>query len=381
MNAIFSAPMRVGFGINLLARGLSTKQFDGIAVYTQALQAHLSELHDIQIKPLLFGSTWPSPENALIRTRYSAPSSMALSLITGRTPGVKHLDNELDLYHSTDHHILLSKKFPTVVTLHDVFPWSFPSPGMVARIKRDALAHGARRAQCIVTHSNFCAEEISKTLLINRGKIFVAPCGVDAEFFESFSELQKQEACHRYSLQPGFFLFIGTLQIRKNIVRILDAYSSLPHKIQNKRALVFIGSSKIGEESVSDAVEKASQEMNVRWLGRLNSLETRILLQSARALVFPSLYEGFGLPIIEAFASGTPVITSNTTSLPEVAGNCALLVDPYSIDEIANAMLMISSDEDMHKSLSLAGQNRSREFTWTRTAQLTHSVYLAAQQN
>ena len=183
------------------------------------------------------------------------------------------------------------------------------------------------------------------------------------------------ETLRRYGLPDKFFLFVGTLQPRKNIARVIEAYRSLPQGIRNEVPLVIVGRAGWQCDEIADALASGNYGTSVFWLRHLPDDDLLAVMKAATALVFPSLYEGFGLPVLEAFAAGTPVITSNGTSLPEVAGDAALLVDPVDIASIAEAMLRLLENPELVNILREKGYVRAREHSWDRTALMTLDVY------
>src|SRR5690606_21388960 len=159
------------------------------------------------------------------------------------------------------------------------------------------------------------------------------------------SAVEVQETTQRLALPERYFLAVGTLQPRKNIKRVIDAYRRLPESARSGSELIVAGRAGWQCEEEIAALTSGLCGGNIRWVNHLSDNDLIIAVQNATALVFPSLCEGFGLPVIEAFAAGTPVITSNTTSLPEVAGDAALLIDPLQVTKISEAMLAILEDE------------------------------------
>jgi alpha-1,3-rhamnosyl/mannosyltransferase len=141
----------------------------------------------------------------------------------------------------------------------------------------------------------------------------------------------------KFGLAPGYFLFVGTLQPRKNVERIVAAYKSLPSELQEERHLVIAGQAGWGSASLLTQIQSLQQEGKCSWLKYVAAEDLKTLYQCAGAFVFPSLWEGFGIPVLEAFASRVPVITSNLSSLPEVAGDAAILIDPYSVSDLREA--------------------------------------------
>jgi len=176
-------------------------------------------------------------------------------------------------------------------------------------------------------------------------------------------------------LPKNYFICIGTLQPRKNIERLIDAFLMLTIDMQKAYPLVIIGRAGWQCDELVKRIHALSIDKSIYWFYDVPTADKNRLLQSSFALVFPSLYEGFGLPILEAFIAETPVITSNITALPEVAGNAAILIDPYSIIGIAEAMKALIDDDALRQELIIKGKQRVKKFMWKKTAIDTLEVY------
>jgi alpha-1,3-rhamnosyl/mannosyltransferase len=179
----------------------------------------------------------------------------------------------------------------------------------------------------------------------------------------------------KYRLPEQYFLFVGTLQPRKNVERLLDAHAALPPALQRSVPLLVVGRHGWGCERLVSRLKAHVEGGSVRWLQNVTDLEKRVMLQRSTALVFPSLLEGFGLPVLEGFASQTPVITSNTTSLPEVAADAAWLVNPLSVPDLTQAMAGLATQSNLREQFVSRGLIRARQFTWESCAAATVQVY------
>ena len=215
-----------------------------------------------------------------------------------------------------------------------------------------------RRANALVTISHSSRKEIENYYHLPEGTVKVAYPGYNHEVFR---RVYDKSVLDKYKITKPFALFVGTLAPKKNIVRIVEAFERA-----NVRGmeLLIVGQLYTGDNDIKSALEKP----NVRWLNYIPMDDLPVLLSSAAMLVWPSLYEGFGLPIIEAMACGCPVITSNVSSMPEVAGNAAILVNPYEIDEIAEAIKTLSVSPALCLKMGKQGIGRAKMFSWQNMA-------------
>lgn len=256
------------------------------------------------------------------------------------------------------------------VTLHDVafmaFPeaYSLPSRLYHAWATRFAVKH----AHPILTVSEFSKGEITKWFDVQDERITVTPLGFDAERYGPVDDTTVADTVRRYAISRPYFLFVGRLETKKNIGGLLASFRKFQEMWPDDRvSLVLVGKHGYGYE---DEVREGLPE-DVIEPGYVCQDDMRALYAGAEALVFVSKYEGFGLPAIEAFACGTPVIASDITSLPEVCGDAALFVDPDSPEEIARAMHRIVVDDAVRGHLAEKGKVRAGEYTWKKTAALT----------
>lgn len=376
-----AARMKAGIGCTVLARSRATGHGDGISVYTEQLLQHIAVSPQApELQPVVFGSALGAalPGARILPLPY--PAAVGLSAVTGLPfPGNAGLAAELDVFHATDHHIPRLKGVPVVATIMDVIGQRHPEwvNPRLRSLKNRLFRMASGWAEHVVTISDFSADDISACLGIRRERITSIPLGVDEAFHRRVPEAEKQAVLARYGLAPGFFLFVGTLQPRKNVERLLAAHGTLPPALRKAYPLVIVGQDGWRTDHLRPGLAALEAGGCGRWLRYVPRADLFALLQSAHALVFPSLYEGFGLPVLEAFASRLPVVTSGTTSLPEVAGDAALLVDPASVEEIAHAMTRMCEDAALRASLVERGSARAAEFTWRRTAERTAAVYRA----
>lgn len=271
-------------------------------------------------------------------------------------------------------------KGKTIAVVHDMAYKAYPETVREKTRKwlNWNLPHSLKRADKIITDSEFSKREVIKYHHISEDKIVVMPLGVDFERYHNRYNLDCVENIkQKYNIDSQYFLYLGTLEPRKNIENIIIAYSKCINK--NKQIsfpkLVIAGRKGWMFESIFQKVTELKLEKKVIFTGYVEDNDTAVLMKGAEIFIFPSIYEGFGLPPLEAMACGTPVITSNVSSLPEVVGNAAITVNPFSTDEISDAIEYISLNENIKKELSEKGLQQAQKFTWENSANILLSVY------
>lgn len=370
--------LSVAVGVTSLHRDRTAGGGDGLAEYTAHLLQALGRFSDVATIPYAFGEAERGSECVC---GGSFEPQLAQALALGLPFGLleKALPQSVSLIHATDHRIPRLKNRPVVATLHDAIALShldglrYRWKGLRAFIFKQT-AHWATQ---IITVSEHSKKEIVKWFGIPEGKITVTPLGVDDDWYREVGTDELARVKAAYSLPDRFFFFVGTLQPRKNIRHIIDAHKSLPQHLRRDVPLIIAG--RHGWKCEAEVAElQTCADGTMRWIQYIPSQDLLPIFKQATALVWPSLNEGFGLPVLEAFAAGLPVVTSNTTSLPEVAGDAALTVNPESIGEIAEAMQTLASNESLQNDLRTRGRGRAKQFTWDRTARQTIEVYRKA---
>lgn len=228
------------------------------------------------------------------------------------------------------------------------------------------LEKSCKRADLIVTTSEFSRKEILKYLRIDSDKVVVMPCGVDLELYHPDYPQEKIRECReKYQIQKEYFLYLGTLEPRKNLINLIKAYEMLKKRENGEiPQLVLAGGKGWYYEGIFKTVEECGLQNDVIFTGYVPEKEVPLLMNGAMAFVFPSLYEGFGMPPLEAMACGTPVIVSNTASLPEVVGDTGILVDEKNIADISRSMETLSHDKILRRTLREKGLLHVKHFTW-----------------
>ncbi|HUD09776.1 MAG TPA: glycosyltransferase family 1 protein [Patescibacteria group bacterium] len=273
------------------------------------------------------------------------------------------------------------RKFKTVVTVHDltpiVFPEAFPR-GIKGEIKWQMQRFALKRADAILTDSKFSKKDIQKYVGVRENKIHVVYLAAGEQFKQLKTGNWVSEVKKRYDLPDRFLLYVGDVTWNKNLPRLIDAVKKV------KIPLVMVGKSLVSEDydknnpwnaDLNRVNELASGDKNIIRLGFVSQEELVQLYNLATVFVMSSLYEGFGLPILEAMACGCPVITSKEGSIPEVAGNSAFYVDAYDMGSVASGIRKVFDDQKLQEELSKKGLERVKSFSWKEVARETLSVY------
>ncbi len=264
-----------------------------------------------------------------------------------------------------------------VITIHDCAylhnPYWFSTNR--SAYYRFFISLSAKKAKRIIADSKATAADLSESLGVAEDRIDVVPLGVDTEHYAPADAQDQEEVCKKYGLPESFFLYMGTLEPRKNIVRIIEAFSLIAG--ESSHDLVIAGRKGWKSGPIFKAAESSEFRDRIKFTGFVDHDDQPALMSAAAVFVWPSLWEGFGLPPLEAMACGTPVVTSKVSSLPEVVGDSALCVDPHSVDAIAEAMLSAETDGELRGRLRRQGLERVKGFSWQRTAELTVESYRA----
>jgi glycosyltransferase involved in cell wall biosynthesis len=269
---------------------------------------------------------------------------------------------------------------PLVTTIHDLafehLPETFTRRGKAQL--RLTVRRTARRAAHILTVSEFSRQDIIKTYRLPPDKITVTYNGCEAQFTPLGAAHETEAIKRKFGITKEYLLAVGSLQPRKNLVRLLHAYAKLRAQQPDfQLQLVLVGRQLWLYQEILREIKQQDFAADVIVTDYVSDENLPALYRSAVALVYPSLFEGFGLPPLEAMACGTPVITSNTSSLPEVVGPAALLIDPYDEAAIAQAIWQIARDSELRRRLQQAGLTQAQQFTWHAAAEKTLAVYRA----
>jgi len=284
-----------------------------------------------------------------------------------------------DLFHGTNFEVPVWKKCPTVLTIHDLSLLLWPKVHEKARVRRARrrLPLMARAATMIITPGESVRAEVCEHLKIPPAKVVAIP-EAPRSVFRRMAQGETLAARKRLGIADDFLLYVGTIEPRKNLLRLLQAFKDIAPERAGTLQLVLAGKKGWLTQDVFDFVQRSGMSQAIKFTGYLDDEELCALYSSCRAFVYPSLYEGFGLPPLEAMACGAPVIASRIPSIEAVTGPAAWLVDPENVSELASSMRDLIGDRTRQRELSLAGLKRAGEFSWAETARLTHEVYAEA---
>ncbi len=354
----------------LIAYGLD-RQLGGIGRYTEEL---IAAFRDLGANPVILDAGG------------STGDRQALPLRGGRLPALLTLGQVqigwlarrmgLQLIHDpTGSMPLLLTSARRVVTIHDAVAYIYPETvaNLTWLIYHVWLPLVAPYINVVITDSESSRCDILRFLPVKKDSVEVIPLAAHTRFHPLETQ-NIQPALRRYGVVPPYILYVGSLEARKNLPRLLEAFHRLLPEFPGWM-LVIVGARKWKSTPIFDTVRRLQLEQHVHFTGFVAEEDLPALYNGADLFVFPSLYEGFGLPVLEAMACGTPVVTSNTSSLPEVAGDAALLINPLDVSAIADAVLRVLTEPGLADDLRERGLKRAAQFTWERTARETLAVY------
>lgn len=295
-------------------------------------------------------------------------------------------ENNIDMHHIPQNGIGLNELYTSsvVVTIHDLIPYILPETvgrGYLQRFLRD-MPLIVSNSKIILTVSEYSKRDIMKFFpFVNEEKIFVTPLAAN----KSYKPLNKSNCVeyikNKYSISSPFLLYIGGFSTRKNVKELIIAFSKIYKSLKKDYKLVLCGSIKDEGVKLQDLCKELLIDDKIIFTGFIPDDELPLFYNAAELFVYPSLYEGFGLPPLEAMSCATPVITSNSTSIPEVTKDCAILIDPFNKDELASSILNLLNSESLLQEYSQKGYKNSLNFTWKNTAIATLKAYEHAFEN
>ncbi len=352
----------------------------GIGTYIRNLLKHLALLdQDTEFVPLCRPQDTEAIRTLGPNFRPLPIASKPYSVAEQFTLPARLVPEHVALLHEP--HYVLPPLVPcrAVVTIHDCIHLMFPQylPNRMAyAYARASLWAAARRAARILTVSETSKADILRYCDVPADHIIVIYNAIDDRFSTAPGEVAIQRVRERYQLDGPFALYVGNIKPHKNLERLIDAFNLVRRGGFERLELLIIGDQISKYPRLRRAVDRHKLHKHVRFLGFVPDDTLAALYRLATVFVFPSLYEGFGLPPLEAMASGTPVVTSNRSSLPEVVGDAAVLVDPYSAASIAEGIQQVLGDASLRRALSERGLARARQFSWESSVRRIHEVYM-----
>jgi glycosyltransferase involved in cell wall biosynthesis len=351
----------------------------GIGTYLQNLLRHLARL-DREWEYVLFcrpaDRAWIDelgPNFRAVPTR-----AQPYSILEQVTLPLRLLSERLDLYHSPHYVLPLLVPCPSVVTIHDCIHLIYPQylPNRLAPYyARLFMWWAAHRSSRVMTVSEASKRDILRFFRIRPDKVSVIPNAIDERFRVAPPDEEARRIRERFQLHEPFVLYAGNVKPHKNVERLIEAFHQLHANGFDHLKLLIIGNDISKYATLRRAIHAHNLHKYVRFLGFVPDQTLAILYRLASVFVFPSLYEGFGLPPLEAMASGTPVVTSNASSLPEVVGTAAVLVDPHDAHAIAEGIAHVLYDPRLREDLRRRGLEHAATFSWDAAAREVRAIY------
>ncbi len=372
--------MRVALYANpILDRGV------GVGTYCSELARHLPKVAPDDTFILFYNSFKRGREAVRVLREFAHGPNVEVQLNLGLKralakawrfgfPPVETFTGSLDVYHGTNCFSAPTRNARKVVTVHDLTPILFPQwhtrevQGYAAELRRTIL-----QQDLVIVDSEATRQDLERCLGVPLERIRVIPLAA-ASHFQPVSETVIQEVLARHAIKRPYVLHTGTLEPRKNLVRLLEAFA----RATSDHDLVLVGTKGWLSKDVHETINRLHLEDRVHITGYVPTPDLPAIYAGSTAFCYPSQYEGFGLPPLEAMACGAPVITSTSSSLPEVVGDAALLIDPLEIESIERALKRILGDTPLRHELRRRGFARASLFTWERTARETVAAYREA---
>lgn len=369
--------MRIGINTRFLIKNRQ----EGLGVYTQEVSQRLAKMYPEHEWYFIFDRKF---DESFITSSNITP---IISYPSARHPLLwywwfeKSLPQQfskhrLDLFFSTDSYLSLSAKIPQLLTVHDLAFEHFPNsiPWLVREYYQYFTPRFCQKADQLIAISNHTKADIVNNYQIEESKIHTIPNGVSDEF-SVLSPIKIQSIRNQFTLGKPYFLYVGAVHPRKNVISILKAFEKLktshpdlPHQ------LLIVGRNAWDNQSFSDYLINMQHRKDVIWMESLEKLILVKIIGAATAMVYISLSEGFGLPVLESMASGVTVITSENSPMEEIVQDAGLIVSPLDIHQISNAMYQIAIDENLRTSLTLKSKNHSQQYHWDKTTQETGKI-------
>ena len=366
--------MRIAFDGTTLTPGRT-----GVGYYTEHLLHHLAREVEssgdelIVISNQAIDVSQPLPRHVSVYQKQRFPLRVAwMQMLAGRVLN----DIRADVAHFTNGMIPLGTSAARVVTIHDMSLKLYPECHPMRRrlINRPLTTLAANVADAIVAVSHSARRDLLSFHNIPEARVIVLHEAAGPGFTVITDQVKRGRIRMRYALPERFMLYVGAIEPRKNLPRLVEAFAAA-RKAGIAHELVCVGPYGWSSRDLYAFVDRLGLRRAVHFTGYVPAEDLPVIYNLAEFFVFPSIYEGFGLPVVEAMACGTPVITSNTSSLDEIAAAAALTVDPYDVDAVTSAIVRLASDSSVRHELSHRGLARAREFSWSRSAKEMLALY------
>ena len=351
----------------------------GVGHYTDALAEWLARTHDDHQYELVSPFDFHFPNGQLppanLHKRFTPVHPLLRKWWLVGLPALLRV-SPFDLFHGTNYCIPMFAPCPTVVTIHDLSLYAQAKTHEAKNVSRGKrrIPIMARRADMIIAPSEATKREIEHYLHIPPERIRVV-----YEAARPKMQPLPPEACApilaKHGIQGPYLLYTGTIEPRKNLLKLIRAYSEIVHATEHRPMLVMCGGRGWLDDEIYELVAELKLQRMVKFTGYVDDEDLPALYSACEIFVYPSLYEGFGLPPLEAMACGAPVVTSDTSSLPEVVGKAGVLVNPHEALELAQVLTNLLDDADQRAHFRQAGIERAKIFSWERAAHETQSVY------
>ena len=364
----------------------------GVGVYTFNLIKALDQLQasedfklDIYFQPTF--KNWLSRNfspNELIQS-YSPyclliPVTVTSTLIKFPNPLLAYFSRSLDrpdVVHGTDHFVYPNLTSRNIMTIHDLTFVKYPDyVPTIVKTYLDRIKNCLKFTDAIITFSENTKRDLVELLKIDPDKIYVTYQASRYHIdYLTKQQIEELKVSFSYDFNKPYFLFVSTLEPRKNVIGLIQAFNYLKQNYKIEHQLVLIGQTGWKYQPILDMINQSPYRTEIHHLNYLSDDLVALFYSQAEAFIYPSFYEGFGLPVLEAMTLGAPMITSNGSSLPEITGDSALLINPNHSMELADAMLNIVRDRVLRDNLIFKGKEQANKFSWKKTAQATLNVY------
>ena len=366
--------------IGIDARAADWYRGTGIGTYTYQLINSIINVDSKNQYTLFLSSSEATLKNIKSNVQFKIlPNSQGTSFWDEVKLPVVFGKENIQLYHIPQNGVGMPKHktCPNVITLHDIIPIKMPETvsDRYLKIFHEELPKSLQLCDGIITVSNYSKKDIAEAFNFPLDKIYVTYLASEDIYSPINRAESKKYIQSKYKISSDIILYVGGFSPRKNIIGLIEAFSLLPSKLIEKNTLVIAGKKGQSYELYKARVEKLHLESHVFFPGFVTMEDMPHLYRAAELLVYPSFYEGFGLPPIEAMASGTPVIAATSTSIPEICGDACLLVNPYEVMEINEAMLAVLEDATLKNNLVVKGLKKAESFRWADTATATIKAY------